>query len=160
MDNVDEYSGTQASGLVARMRAKVAVRAETTATNDKPANGDPDSQAGFKVIAAPSELPGVDKPRELASYPAMPDEFYAGDANMFTYHFEDKNRLPIPNEMGWRVIKYLKPNCVQAGRPVIPHTDVNPILAQHSRDELAHILKINDDAWVPIPARPKKSPAP
>lgn len=143
MSDTNTYTGTQASGLAARMRAKLA--AETSGVTKPEMSAKP-------TIEAAKEARRV--------YPEMPDEFYACEPSMLSYHFEDIDRKPIPNEFGWRVIKYLKPSCVHDGRPIIPHTEVNPILAQHSRDELTQILKNNDDAWVPAAVKAKKSMAP
>lgn len=85
-----------------------------------------------------------------ATYPVMPDEFFAGDPSMFSYHFEDINKLPIPNEFGWRVVRYLRSNNIQIGHLIIPHDEVKSILATHDRNELASILKANDTPWVPF----------
>lgn len=84
------------------------------------------------------------------------DAFFAAESNYsFSYHFVDKNGKLIPNEFGYRVIKLLK-NCVQQGRAFIPHSDVNPILAQHTREDLAQMLEDNGMAWTPyVPPKGK-----
>ena len=87
----------------------------------------------------------------------LPDEFFAVENHIsYSYRFVDKDGLPMPNEFGYRVIKYLKTSCIQNGRAVIPHSDVNPILVEYSRDELAAILKSNGDPWIPLVSKKVK----
>jgi len=86
----------------------------------------------------------------------LPDEFFAGEPYSFSYRFVDKNGKPMPNEFGYRVVRYLKTSCVQLGRAMISHSDVNPILAQYDRDELAGILKLHGVEWVPFVAKKVK----
>jgi hypothetical protein len=87
----------------------------------------------------------------------MPDEFYAGEPYSFSYRFVDKNKNPIPNEFGYRVMKYLKPSCIQNSRAVVAHSDVNPVLIEFDRDELAQILRQNDDPWIPVVLKKSKN---
>ncbi|PIZ26966.1 MAG: hypothetical protein COY46_02265 [Chloroflexi bacterium CG_4_10_14_0_8_um_filter_46_9] len=90
----------------------------------------------------------------------LPDEFFAVESHVsYSYRFVDKDGLPMPNEFGFRVIKYLKTSCVQNGRAVIPHSDVNPILVEYSRDELASLLVQHGDPWIPfVPKKGVKKP--
>lgn len=80
----------------------------------------------------------------------LPDEFYAAENYAFSYRFADKNGQPIPNEFGYRVMKYIKTTCVQNGRAVIAHSDVRPVLAEYERDVLAGLLNLHGEPWVPI----------
>jgi len=87
-----------------------------------------------------------------------PDEFFTTEIGQvgFSYRFVDKDGLPIPNEMGYRVMRYLKPSCVMHGRAAVSHDEVNHILVMYGRDELADILDANNDLWVPPGAKKVK----
>jgi len=87
-----------------------------------------------------------------------PDEFFTTEIGQvgFSYRFVDKDGLPIPNEMGYRVMRYLKPSCVMHGRAAVSHDEVNHILVMYGRDELADILDANNDLWVPPDAKKVK----
>lgn len=92
----------------------------------------------------------------------LPDGFFDVESPIYlSYRFVDMAGLPISNEFGYRVIKYIKTTCVQHGRASIPHDDVKVLLSQYSQYELAAILVANDDAWVPpvkkVPKRQDES---
>lgn len=92
---------------------------------------------------------------------SRPEEFFESPAGAigFSYRFIDRDGRPVPNEMGYRAMRYIKPSCVMHGRAVIAHTDVNPILAEYSRDEIADILEANDEPWKAAPTSSKKERA-
>lgn len=88
----------------------------------------------------------------------LPDEFFLTDCKYeLSYRFLDKDRKPISNAFGYRVIKYLVPECVANDRAIIAHTDVNPILELHSRDDLAALLKLHGDPWIPVVTKKPKT---
>lgn len=76
------------------------------------------------------------------------DSVFESDQFYYSYHFCDKNSKRIPNEMGYRVIKYLKPSCIQSGRAVIDHTEVKAILSEHYREDLFDLMAQHDDPWI------------
>lgn len=85
------------------------------------------------------------------------DEIFAMESNSsFSYHFVDRSGKLIPNSLGYRVIKYVKPACFKMGRVIIIHSDVTPLLAEYSREELVDLLAQNDDPWVPYIPKPQK----
>ena len=88
----------------------------------------------------------------------LPDDFFVMESGLvFSYRFADKEGKQIPNEFGYRVIKYLKPRCVHNGHAIIPHDEVKSILIDYGRDELAGILVSNGDAWIPPSSLKKKA---
>lgn len=110
---------------------------------------------GSIPLEHPSQLYEEDMLTELVE--KLPDDFFAGESYSFTYRFIDKNGKPMPNEFGYRVVKYLKTSCAQQGKAMIFHSDVNPVLAQYDRDEMAAILKANGEEWIPFVSRKGKA---